>query len=152
MTDYPRLNLPALSIRQPWAWLVCSGHKRIENREWVHGPKYRGDILIHAATTRDPGIEGMDWLKERIGFIPDASVYAHKGGIVGMAKVVDVVRHSSDPWYIPGSWGLVLENAQFLPFAPVIGQQRFFRVIYQQTGENEAKAFRPLKQQHRRQR
>lgn len=26
--------MAALSIRQPWAWLVVQGYKDIENRDW----------------------------------------------------------------------------------------------------------------------
>ena len=41
--DYPR---KALSIQQPWAWLIVNDHKDIENRDWrTH---YRGPVLIHA--------------------------------------------------------------------------------------------------------
>ncbi len=36
----------ALSLRQPWAWLVVSGHKDVENRVWRAA--YRGPLLIHA--------------------------------------------------------------------------------------------------------
>jgi len=36
----------ALSIRQPWAWLIVNGWKDIENREW--STRFRGRLLIHA--------------------------------------------------------------------------------------------------------
>ena len=29
----------ALSIKQPWAWLICNGYKDIENRNWRIGRK-----------------------------------------------------------------------------------------------------------------
>ena len=39
--------MKALSIRQPWAWLIVNGHKDIENRQWrTH---FRGKIYVHAA-------------------------------------------------------------------------------------------------------
>lgn len=37
----------ALTVRQPWAWLLFHG-KDIENREWSTG--YRGPLAIHAAS------------------------------------------------------------------------------------------------------
>lgn len=37
----------ALSIRQPWAWLIASGHKDIENRCWK--TLRRETIYIHAS-------------------------------------------------------------------------------------------------------
>ena len=39
-------KLPALSVRQPLAWLIASGFKDVENRgKRTH---YRGPVLIHA--------------------------------------------------------------------------------------------------------
>lgn len=38
--------MKALSILQPWAWLITAGHKDIENRRWW--TNYRGPFLIHA--------------------------------------------------------------------------------------------------------
>jgi hypothetical protein len=43
----------ALTIRQPWAWLIVHGHKDLENRTWC--TSYRGPLLIHAAGTMAPG-------------------------------------------------------------------------------------------------
>ena len=31
--------MKALSIKQPWAWLICAGYKDIENRDWRIGRK-----------------------------------------------------------------------------------------------------------------
>ncbi|HDU8694716.1 TPA: ASCH domain-containing protein, partial [Morganella morganii subsp. morganii] len=39
--------MKAISIRQPWAWLIVNGHKDIENRSWR--TKYRGQVLVHAS-------------------------------------------------------------------------------------------------------
>jgi hypothetical protein len=40
--------MKAITVRQPWAWLVVTGKKDIENRTWrTH---YRGKLLIHAAS------------------------------------------------------------------------------------------------------
>lgn len=36
--------MKALSVLQPWAWLIKKGHKTIETRTWPTA--YRGDILI----------------------------------------------------------------------------------------------------------
>ncbi|MCG0445699.1 ASCH domain-containing protein [Pseudomonas aeruginosa] len=53
--------MKALSIRQPWAWLVANGHKDIENRDWA--TSFRGRFLIHAAKsmTRDEYEEARDF-------------------------------------------------------------------------------------------
>ena len=44
--------MKAISIRQPWAWLIVHGYKDVENRTWA--TKHRGPILIHAGKTLDP--------------------------------------------------------------------------------------------------
>jgi len=54
----------ALSVRQPWAWLLLNG-KDIENRDWY--TKYRGPLAIHASK----GISGKLglWNWEPVGAI-----------------------------------------------------------------------------------
>lgn len=42
----PDLN-KAISIKQPWAYLICAGIKDVENRTWA--TKYRGRVYIHAS-------------------------------------------------------------------------------------------------------
>ena len=37
--------MKAISIRQPWAWLIVHGYQDVENRTW--STKHRGPILIH---------------------------------------------------------------------------------------------------------
>lgn len=44
--------MKTLSVRQPWASLLVSGLKDIENRTWA--PNYKGRILIHASSTKVP--------------------------------------------------------------------------------------------------
>jgi ASCH domain-containing protein len=43
-------ELPALSLRQPWAWLVVNGYKDIENRSWR--TNHHGPLVIHASKNR----------------------------------------------------------------------------------------------------
>ena len=40
--------MKALTVKQPYASLICCGLKNVENRSWT--TKYRGTILIHAGT------------------------------------------------------------------------------------------------------
>ena len=43
-------TMKAISIKQPWAWLIISGYKTVENRKWYTA--HRGDILIHASKSK----------------------------------------------------------------------------------------------------
>ena len=46
-------SMKTISLRQPWAYLICSGIKDIENRTWKLPEKYRDKlVLIHASADR----------------------------------------------------------------------------------------------------
>ena len=51
----------ALSVRQPYAWLLVNGFKTCENRSW--NTQHRGTLVIHASAkpmTKDD----WQWLNE----------------------------------------------------------------------------------------
>jgi hypothetical protein len=122
----PLPDLPALSIRQPWAWLIIIGGKDIENRNWP--TKYRGRFLIHAAKGCTPQ-EHQD--AEAFAWCNDVEVPAlgtlDRGGIIGEAEIVDCVTESDSCWFV-GKYGFVLRNAKPLPFTPCKGALGFFKV------------------------
>lgn len=80
--------MKALTIWQPWASLIISGHKRVENRRWL--THYRGPLAIHAARQVDPE---ADDILSAAGVTPPAD--APRGVILGVVDVVDVVRFGS---------------------------------------------------------
>ena len=45
--------IKALTIRQPWASLIMSGQKDVENRSWLPPKGYRGKVLVHAGLARN---------------------------------------------------------------------------------------------------
>jgi len=116
--------MKAISIRQPWAWLIVQGYKDVENRMW--STSYRGPILICASKALDPYFEEIRAeMREDFGVeIPDAQ-HIERGGIVGQATIVDCVTdHDSD--FFSGPYGFVLEDAQPLPFQPCKGRLGLF--------------------------
>lgn len=114
----------AVSIRQPWAWLVAHGHKTVENRPWR--TRFRGRLLIHAGGKPAKGsAEIRRLVRERFGIeIPDG---LPMGGIVGAVDVVDCVEASLDPWF-EGPFGWLLSHAEPIPFRPLPGQLSIFEV------------------------
>ena len=44
--------MKALSIRQPWAWLIVNSHEDVENRTWR--TRERGPVLVHASKGMTP--------------------------------------------------------------------------------------------------
>jgi|HubBroStandDraft_2_1064218.scaffolds.fasta_scaffold383611_1 hypothetical protein len=121
--------MKALSIRQPWAWLILHAGKNIENRNWQpRNPalRFRGTCLIHAGIALQPiSDELRAWVKQTAGVDLPRSDELPRGGIVGQVDVVDVVRASSSPWF-EGPCGLVLKNPKPLPFRAYKGMLGFF--------------------------
>lgn len=120
----------ALSIRQPWAWLIVQGYKDIENRGWVTGK--RGPFLIHAAKgmTRPEYAAAMMVARGNGVTIP-AFEDLERGGIVGMADLVGCVsrEETASPWFF-GPVGFQLANARPLTFRPCKGALGFFRAEF----------------------
>lgn len=119
--------MKALSIRQPWAWLIINSSKDIENRSWH--TNYRGRFLVHAAKgmTREEYADGYRLALEcGVTDLPRFDDL-QRGGIIGSVELVDSVDHSGSPWY-GGQKGFVLRDPQFLPFIPYRGQLQFFEV------------------------
>lgn len=121
--------MKALSIRQPWAWLIIHGGKDIENRTWH--TKLRGRFLVHASQgmTRDEWRAASRFCDENGLSLPplysDADL--QRGGIIGSVELVDSVDTSESPWYM-GEKGFVLRDPRPLPFVPLKGRLGFFDV------------------------
>lgn len=120
----------AISIRQPWAWLILNAGKDIENRNWK--TNFRGSVLIHASKgmTRDEYCDAFDMLDtiDTEGKIAIPKINELQlGGIVGEVEIVDCVTSSVSPWFV-GQFGFVLKNPKSLPFQPYKGQLGLFEV------------------------
>lgn len=122
---------PALSIRQPWAWLIINAGKDIENRDWR--TNFRGRVLIHASKscTKAEYADAIDFMVARGIDRLDADLPAldqfERGGIIGSVEIVDCITDSASPWFV-GEFGFVLRNPKPLPFVPLKGQLGFFNV------------------------
>lgn len=52
--------MKALSVKQPYAYLICSGIKDIENRTWKLPEKMKGQrVLIHASMDTELNFEAL---------------------------------------------------------------------------------------------
>lgn len=136
--------MKALSLRQPWAWLVVHGGKLIENRRWY--TRHRGPFLVHAAAA----MTSLEYV-EAVGFARKADPRVvvpprdelEFGGIIGRARVIDVVppcelvrddpfdtevTHCNRPWHIHNQHGFVLADVSPLVFFPWRGSLNFFNI------------------------
>ncbi len=134
----------ALSVREPWAWLICKGLKDIENRDWP--TKFRGRVYIHAGKKADGrnynetkhiqgGIQKLlcSMGNEKAAQLVWEIVYHPSwkpcyGAIIGEVDIVDCVTDSDSPWFV-GEYGFVLANPTLYEKPmPYKGQLGFFEV------------------------
>jgi hypothetical protein len=143
--------MKALSLRQPWWVIVLHYGKRIENRCW--NTRFRGEFLIHAAKgmpreeyddAEDFTAHALGWKDRTSGLLAQAEFARdfrerdRRGGIVGIARLVDVIppcvpkgglfAECGHQWHIPQQWGFRLEDVRPLPFVPCKGERGFFDV------------------------
>lgn len=122
--------MKALSIRQPWAWLIANGYKDIENRSWQ--TKFRGPVLIHASSKRPTLAEvkaARSILEQTHGWelaqtMPTAEQF-QVGGFVGVVTITGTCESSPSPWFF-GPVGYQLKDAMQLKFRPFRGRLSFF--------------------------
>ena len=112
--------MKTLSIRQPWAYLIASGQKDIENRTWK--TSFRGKFLIHAGKKLD---------KDAYNILTDSGIKLPPveklkfGGIIGKAEITGCVSESKSEWF-NGPFGFKIERASETKFIPCKGRLYFF--------------------------
>ena len=125
---------PALSIKQPWAWLILHAGKDIENRTWR--TRYRGPLLIHAGKSPDrdapspAGVKahyGVDLETHPIWATPDRN--PPLGCFVGVVDLIDCVETHSSRWF-HGPIGWVLGNPRTLPLHEAKGRLGLWRPTF----------------------
>lgn len=113
--------MKALSIRQPWSYLICAGLKDVENRTWP--TQFRGRVYVHAGLRQDYAAysdptyrELSEEIKSLLNFdqIWDWIAYGQErlpglGAITGEVEIVDCITKSASPWFV-GPYGFVLAN------------------------------------------
>lgn len=119
--------MKALSIRQPWAWLVAMGLKDIENRSWP--TDYRGLILIHAARTveHEEYVRCLHFCIRKFNLALPQEHTLQRGGIIGQARLTGCLRDSDSPWFA-GPFGFRLRDAWPRLFHPCRGEPGIFDV------------------------
>ena len=131
----------ALSVLNPWADLIVSQAKTIENRTWR--TNYRGPLAIHAGKSRrlyagsgygrPAGIGAVaEVFLERYGCrlpLPDEVAF---GAIVGVVELLDCVPLADLPPDLAGSrfaegpWCWILGSARRIEPIPCLGQQQLW--------------------------
>lgn len=107
-----RGEIKALSIKQPYPHHIFHDGKDVENRDWP--ARGRGWIIVHAGVS-----------KSEIDKDDDRELAMPRGGVVGMARIVDCVEHMDSSWFF-GRYGFVLRDAFPLLLIPCKGALGFF--------------------------
>lgn len=110
----------ALSVKQPWAYLICAGIKDVENRTWA--TKYRGRVYIHASAKSvgqyfSEGVFTADQLNyliqsKKIDLIEKVQLSA----IIGHVDIVNCIskarngKGSDSIWAEPDCFHWILRN------------------------------------------
>ncbi len=113
--------MKAITIKQPWAGLIMSGMKNIENRTWA--TQHRGKILIHSSKTLNYAEEkrAEDFIVREILTKEEQKTLnnddgrirrlcKHYGVIIGEVEIVDCVKNHSSNWAEKYTWNWVLAN------------------------------------------
>lgn len=120
--------MKTLSVQQPWASLICTGIKEIENRTWE--TKYRGKLLIHASGKKVPknfldtlSIEVCNDVVNNITFgNMEPLDELPTGAIIGFVELTDCVTEFTESIYDGGDdcvkW--IMENAYMFD-EPIMG-------------------------------
>lgn len=110
----------ALTVRQPWASLIASGVKPVENRTWPVPATWaeRGPLLIHAGAAVDRAAYGYEHvgraLFETVGNeeLPTSAIIA----VVGSVRAHrDGIGGHCEPWGVDDCWHWVLSDVRRLP-------------------------------------
>lgn len=137
-------TITVLSVRQPWAWLLCEGLKDVENRSWK--TNYRGTLYIHAGKSFD--LDALNWMFDRSLVTHAAALEVSKhfciipsvkggikimknkdefGAIVGRVDLIDCGR-SQSVWAQPEvKYHWTVRHGQHIVPIPMRGQLGLFQ-------------------------
>jgi hypothetical protein len=136
--------MKAITIKQPWASLICEGIKDIENRSWK--TKFRGRILVHAAQSEYNFKNQMTSEYQR-EFIKGIKKPYIKGSIIGSVEIIDCIKSKDNPnkaWGNMYCYHWVLANPiEFPQPIPVKGKLSFWDYpnILAETEEKDGELF-----------
>lgn len=110
-----------LSVRQPYASLLVSGKKDVENRS--RRTSYRGTVLIHASAKMHnvveylgdmvrSGLPAMGIEKDILREADYAESFNKMSAIIGSVDIVDCVQNHPSEWAEKGQWHWVCANAR----------------------------------------
>lgn len=119
----------ALSVRQPWAWLIVHGFKDVENRTW---PAWRSVIgrrvWIHASKRFDRNSYRL--IRQHFPDVPlPCPERFERAGVVGSVVITGCVTESASRWFA-GPYGFTLAQPICCTFQRCSGALGFFEPAF----------------------
>ena len=116
--------MKAISIKQPWAYLISAGIKDIENRTWKCPEKYIGKrVLIHASAKHANSDSRFNYAYALDSNQRDQAAFntpnkrfiiqnacSTTSAIIGSVEIVDCVVNHTSVWAEKGVYNWVLAN------------------------------------------
>lgn len=104
--------MKALTVCQPYGFLIVHGFKTVENRKWP--TSHRGPLLIHAGQSRDWLFNGLnDMHAAGLSTMIPADGF-HYGAIIGQVELVDCVPFDEELAGDAFAYCWMLKNARWL--------------------------------------
>lgn len=104
--------MKTLTLKQPFATLICLGVKDVENRTWQTA--YRGKLLIHSSAKPYGDLEDSLLLEKYTHIDLDyeklRNIEFVNSAIVGEVELVDIVTDSTSVWAQQGKFHWILRN------------------------------------------
>lgn len=139
----------ALTLRQPWAWMVVHGSKDLENRSWANKIVFellhqQKEFAIHAGLgmTRLEHEDAVAFAQQEDPelVVPNPWALGYEGElrfgqVIGTAKIRAVWskeqygppgRSDHVRWHLPDRWGWQLVERRVLPFPIFMGGKQGF--------------------------
>ncbi len=123
--------MKAISIKQPWAWLIATGYMTVENRKWYTA--HRGDILIHASKSKKDLERDIDHVRRvfMIGIDPERLEFGKA------LAVADLIGCTKEPearvdqyWHKEGYFAWILRRIRPIDPFEVRGKLNLFEVPF----------------------
>jgi hypothetical protein len=130
-----------LSLQQPWAWAICAGFKRIENRTWQ--TEYTGQVAIVASGKKTEANRALD--KFRGGKLPTGTLsYSAIIGTVTLERVVPLCEEVEGDPHAFGPFCWVLSDPHlFQTPIPTKPKLRLYKPTPSEAAQITAESARP---------
>ena len=104
----------ALTIHNPWVWLIAHGIKTVENRTWKASRVLGQRIAVHASCREYLIREDLDYLDaHHPRAVKRLPAELPTGCVLATALVAAFVTESDDPWF-EGPVGWMLADVKLL--------------------------------------